>query len=240
MEKPVNDELISKVAWDPIAAIEQMRKEAPPRFGRKLSLAQQCEAYAALQSGAAQKVVSDIFGLSAASICHLANCRNHAPGREWRYSDVWRTWRDLGEEEFLRRYYSEDLDLKIKRWRYKVPGPLDSRRTAAANPIADKYSFTAIGSFTVNSPRPWVARVDWADCQLPDDDPRYGPPGWRYTSVEPEGSPFHNVHAYNGQEALNSELPVFLPFRTSADAFDAAHRQSLVPSPRTGAGRPAR
>ena len=125
--------------FDPRAALAELRRLAPAGVGRKLSLARRCAAYAALWHGLQSAVVAQTFNLSKTSVSHLAGCRNdnriettmtvgdltetfaspsitkrRYPERKPRYQDVAREWTRLGETEFLRIYYTRQIDAELR------------------------------------------------------------------------------------------------------------------------------
>ena len=198
--------------FDPLEAIASLRASERPKTGPKLSRAEQCAAFALIKAEFSHAIVGKVFGLSLASVSHLANCATRAPGKRWYYPDVEREWRRLGENDFVRAYLTEDIFLKAQRLKLAVGQPSDDRTARGPNPNADRFAFDRYGEFQVGDA---AARVDWIDG------------GWRFAFVE-EGM-FHQ-----GQEALSGEAA---PFGTSGEAFDAAFEVLGLKSPRVGRPR---
>ena len=116
-------------------ASAELRAVAPPRRGgRKLTLASQCAAFAALRAGANFNSVAIVFDLSETTVSNLAGCihddrapiedldgglhdinltRGRAPDRTPRYRAVAQEFNRLGELEFKRRYYTPDIHERI-------------------------------------------------------------------------------------------------------------------------------
>lgn len=203
---------IPSKAFDPLAAIAAMRAHAHPKAGPKLSRAEQCAAFALVKSGFSHAIVGKVFGLSLASVSHLANCSRRAAGKRWYYPEVEREWLRLGDDEFIRAYVTEDLFLKAQRLKFDAGHKSDDRTARGPNSNADRYAFDRYGEFQAGDA---VARVDWID------------DGWRFAIVDADT-------LYQGQEALGQEPS---PFRTSGDAFDAAFEIFDLKSPRVGRPR---
>ena len=198
--------------FDPLAAIAEMRARAHPKAGPKLSRAEQCAAFALVKSGFSHAIVGKVFGVSLASVSHLANCTARAAGKIWYYPQVESEWRRLGQDEFIRTYLTEDIFLKAERLRHDVTHKSDDCTARGPNPNADRFHFDRYGEFAAGD---MLARVDWIDG------------GWRFAFVEADSF-------YQGQEALGGEP---LPFHTSGEAFDAAFAALGLKSPRVGRPR---
>ena len=199
--------------FDPLAAIAEMRARAHPKAGPKLSRAEQCAAFALVKSGFSHAIVGKVFGVSLASVSHLANCTARAAGKIWYYPQVESEWRRLGQDEFIRTYLTEDIFLKAERLRHDVTHKSDDCTARGPNPNADRFHFDRYGEFAAGD---MLARVDWIDG------------GWRFAFVE-EGM-FHQ-----GRESLEGGEPT--PFGTSGEAFDAAFTTLGLKSPRVGRPR---
>ena len=198
--------------FDPLDAIAQMRARERPKAGPKLSRAEQCAAFALVKSGFSHAIVGKVFGVSLASVSHLANCTARAAGKIWHYPQVESEWRRLGQDEFIRTYLTEDIFLKAQRLKHDVAHKSDDRTVRGPNSNADRFAFDRYGEFVVGE---GTARVEWRDG------------GWRFALVE-EGM------FYQGQEALGREAS---PFQTSGEAFDAAFEILGLKSPRVGRPR---
>ena len=68
--------------FDPLEAIATLRASERPKAGPKLSRAEQCAAFALIKAEFSHAIVGKVFGLSLASVSHLANCATRAPGKD--------------------------------------------------------------------------------------------------------------------------------------------------------------
>jgi hypothetical protein len=125
--------------FDPFAALAELRKIAPSVKGRKLDLFRQCAAYAALWNGISPKIVAENFNLSLTSVSNLAGCREDKRtettmtvgdysetfpnpsltkrkyrARKARYIAVAREWERLGEQEFIRVYFTAQIAAELR------------------------------------------------------------------------------------------------------------------------------
>jgi hypothetical protein len=125
--------------FDPRKSLAELRALAPAGCGRKLSLDRQCAAYAALWNGIKLEVVMETFGLSRTSVSNLAGCRNDPRtetkmtvgdysetfpnpsltarkhrDRRPHYPAVKREYERLGEDEFLRVYYTPAIAAELR------------------------------------------------------------------------------------------------------------------------------
>ena len=224
----------SEAPFDPLAAAAALRAESHMRGGPRLTLTTQCEAFALLKSGVAQEVVARMFALSRSSVSHLANCLNRTAGRTWRYPAVFIEWRRLGEAEFLKAYLTEDNYLKAKRLALDVPEPLDDQSAiyAVSNPRADGCSHAKMGEFEVAHMR---VRIDWAECTQADIEPdKRGPIGWRWTEIAAPYA-YQSIPPWDEEPARADGI--WMPWRTSGDAFDYVFKIMGLKSPRRGRPR---
>lgn len=130
--------------FDPLKAIEAMGAYyADKRRGPKLTFEGRCQVYAALHGGAPQVVVAKAFDLSPTTVSNIASCRDddripvvvevfdgqriHSethmsphlkrkrdPDRRPRYPEVAAEFEGMGEEEFIRRYYTHYTEMRLK------------------------------------------------------------------------------------------------------------------------------
>ena len=222
--------------WNPLEAVALMRAARRGRSGPKLTRTEQYNAFAMLKSGVEQSVVSRMFGISQSSVSHLANCLNRTAGHLWRYSDVFNEWNRLGEEGFLAAYVTEENYLKAQRLKYRVATPSIDDQAALhliSNPRADSCSYGLIGAFQVAN---WRARIDWAECDKEVPEEGRGPIGWRYATVDDDDHPlvYHSIAPYD--EPVRPD-GLWMPWRTSGDAFDHTYQLMNIRSPRRGRPR---
>ena len=145
-------------SFDPMLALERIRRANRGAKIRKLSFAEQCGAFAALYGGARNAVVAKAFGISAITASYLGGCLENDPSRtrrsiKWtgegdgeiiqtpcdhnahrdperrrRYEDVGREFEALGEEEFVRRYLTPAVYARVQ----KAHNEFAAARRAAA------------------------------------------------------------------------------------------------------------
>ena len=222
--------------FDPLAAAAEMRAERAARIGPKLTRIEQYQAFALLQSGTPRSIVSLMFGITPTTASHLANCLDHGPGKLWRYSAVFREWRRIGEQAFLAAYLTEENFLKAKRLKYTVAAPLDDRASLyfESQPRADSCAYARIGSFQAGA---WRFRIDWVEAAPEVPAERRGPIGWRYAVCDDNDVPA-DYYSRNPNESDPVRADgLWMPWRTSGDAFDYAYASNDLRSPRRP-GRP--
>ena len=220
--------------WNPLAAALLTRAAARGRSGPRLTRADQYHAFALIKSGFAYSVISKMFAISQSSVSLLANCLVRTPGRLWRYPDVANEWTRLGEEAYLKAYLTHENYLKAARLAKGVDGhALDDRLAfhLVSNPKADSCSYGLILSFQVGD---WDARIDWKPCADEVPEEARGPEGWRYAWVDRDGvaGPYESIAPYDVEPRRPDGL--WMPWRTSADAFNHAYQSRGLPSPRRG------
>ena len=183
--------------------------------GNRLSFVDQCGLFAA-RGIAPHSVLAKAFGVTTATVSLIANCEK----LKGRYKPLVAHLQTIGPAEFDRRYYTEEIHLRITRLKHDVAKTGDDRSLKGPNHLADKYAHANFGAFNIPNYKgeqsTW--RVEWIGGD---------PPGWRFGE---EGDTIF----WQGKEAVGGEGP----FRTSADAFDGAHLAMGQDSPRPKAGRP--
>ena len=218
-------------AFDPLEALAKRAAASIDGTGRKLTLFDKCAAFACLYGGTKSSVVAKAFGLSSASVSYLAGCRpiddrkpvtitiddgqrlhseTHTPpnlnmrrsaDRKPRYQDVAREFDRLGEEMFLRTYYTADIDARIERIERNRQKPGDDRTPFSFNPKADSHA--GLKSFGVN-------QFGVEECIRIVCDPKRG---WMYDGCNPDGSKLGEQ--WNWTYDDNDK-----PFRTSKAAYE--------------------
>jgi hypothetical protein len=224
--------------FDPLEAYAILRAQARERRGPKMTSANKMHAFALLHSGVPHEVVGKMFGISGASISHLANCLKRDPGKTWRYSDVFIEWRRLGEEKFMASYLTEENFLKAQRFKYGVDDNATDDHTQlhlTSNPRADSCSHALIGSVDLGE---WRARIDFVPCDHPDiPADKRGPDGWRYATVDANDYPtdaYVSIAPYDEPQRADG---LWMPWRTSADCCNHLHRMMGLKNPRRGRPR---
>ena len=220
--------------FDPLIASAKLLLEASPR-GRRLSWGDHYAIFALLQSGVKQEVISNMFGISLSSISHLANCLAPRPQSIRRYPHVFREWRLLGRDEFIKAYLTEEHVLQADRIKRSVAGALDTR-DLSINPHADSCAYKMRGPVQVEED--WF-RIDWIECDHPEIPPeKKGPIGWRYALIDELDQP---KEPYVSISPYETDPPrpdgVWMPWRTSGDVFDWLFVMRGLKSPRRP-GRP--
>jgi hypothetical protein len=219
--------------FDMDKAAEELRAvKQPSRGGRKLRLAEQCAAFAALRHGARAAAVASVFNLSETTVSNLAGCidddrapiadldgglhdpnltRGRDPERVQRYRAVAEEFNRLGEAEFKRRYYTPFFHELILAAQSKP-------RTPRHPPTADRYADDYQGVHEMPIGGVWIF-VLWMD----DADHAYPKtPGWSWSTCEANGSPTaHTV--WTGQELFDPHKK-FTPYRTSKAALEGAQK----------------
>ena len=227
--------------YDPVEWLKSLNLKAIPSRSRKPFVVQ-CAAFYALQSGVRQADVSVAFGMAANTVSKLANCLNRDPRRRVQYyQDVAREWERIGEaDEFGRIYMTQEYADRLRRLKLGVTQPGDDKRRLGPDPSADKFSWQNIGIATIEDTgydeTSRYAKIGW--------DTRDGVAGWYFIECDRGG--FGREHPKPaelwGTEALAldpfSDDAVRGPFRTSAQAYDAAFKLAGRDSPRPKPGRP--
>ena len=218
-------------AFDPLEALAKRAAASIDGTGRKLTLFDKCAAFACLYGGTKSSIVAKAFGLSSASVSYLAGCRpiddrkpvtitiddgqrlhsethtppnlnmRRSPDRKPRYQDVAREFDRLGEETFLRTYYTADIDARIERIEQKRPKPGDDRTPFSFNPKADSHA--DLHNFGVN-------QFGVEECIRIVCDPKRG---WMYDGCNPDKSKLGEQ--WNWTYDDNDK-----PFRTSKAAYE--------------------
>lgn len=204
-------------------AAEELQKRAQPRKGgRKLTFADQCAAFAALRQFAEFNGVAKVFNLSRTSVSYLAGCltddraafentdggiydpnltRNRMPDRQPRYRAVAVEFNRLGEQEFIRRYYTQrlhnlllDAQPKPKLPQNRLPPNLQANTYAGVHDFGESL---------------WII-IEY----LPDA-------GWAWCECEKDGD--IGTNKWKGSEEDPSQP--FEPFKTSNAAL--AHAKTI-------------
>ena len=217
--------------FDALKALAKRAAASKDDNARKLTLFDKCAAFACLYGGTRSAIVAKAFGLSSASVSYLAGCRpiddrkpvtitiddgqrlhseTHTPpnlnmrrsaDRKPRYQDVAREFDRLGEEMFLRTYYTADIDARIERIEQKRPKPGDDRTPFSFNPKADSHA--DLHNFGVN-------QFGVEECIRIVCDPKRG---WMYDGCNPDKSKLGEQ--WNWTYDDNDK-----PFRTSKAAYE--------------------
>jgi hypothetical protein len=124
-----------------------------------------------------------------------------SPDRKPRYQDVAREFDRLGEEMFLRTYYTADIDARIERIEQNRPRPGDDRTPFSFNPKADSHA--GVHNFGLN-------QFGVEECIRIVCDPKRG---WMYDGCNPDGSKLGKQ--WNWTYDDNDK-----PFRTSKAAYE--------------------
>jgi hypothetical protein len=221
--------------FDPIGASAKMLELAQHHSGHRLPRVAHYHAFALLQSGVKQEIISRMFGISLSSVSHLANCL--ARGRIIRYPHVFNEWKTLGRDEFIRAYLTEDHYLQAERLRLDMGRALDDKTSRAPNPHADSCAYKIRGAFQVGED--WF-RIDWAEADPEIAEAQRGQIGWRYAQIVPDSQtdkagPYMSISPYDESTLRADE--VWMPWRTSGEAFDYVFEAYGLKSPRRP-GRP--
>lgn len=217
--------------FDPLKALAKRAAASIDETGPKLRFFDKCAAFACLYGGTKSSVVSKAFGLSSATVSYLAGCRpiddrkpvsiafnintpeivetitptnlntRRSSDRRPRYQDVAREFDRLGEEMFLRTYYTVDIDARIERIERNRPKPGDDRTPFSFNPKADSHA--GVHNFGVN-------QFGVEECiRIVCDHDR----GWMYAGCNPDGSKLGEQWNWTYDDRDK-------PFRTSKAAYE--------------------
>jgi hypothetical protein len=209
----------TEVQPSPEAELTAYLENLPPRYARKLNFSEKCGLAYALHRGERAKVPMQAFNLSRATCSLLANALK--PGRR-HYPEIRQEYERLGHELFVERYYTRELNFRLKRVRdtlIAMPGgELDvAPKQTGPDPRAAKYSRAVHGVIELPDNSQWAITND--------DNP------WFFYSLERPGT-------LRGQEWLEGRDEPKIPFRTSAAAFDGLYEFTQWPNPRAKPGRP--
>ena len=170
--------------FSPKEALEEFTKNAPPKYGRKLTLSEKCGLAIALRS-VPQLAVRKAFNLSRATVSMLAHALE--PGRP-HYQEIREQFVLLGEDAFREQYYTRELHFRLKRVKLRIidenfpdlPGSETdyAPRTFGPDPRAVKYQ----GKFTMEDGSRW-------EVGKPEIEPR----GWYFRSED------HDPDIWHGQ-----------------------------------------
>jgi hypothetical protein len=201
-------------------AAAELASSESERHGRKLTLFDQCQAFAALRNRARTPVVAAAFGITKAAAAQIAGCLKGE-----RYRAVKREFLYLGEDSFYHKYYTKDLFDRLLKVKYNIDGEATRFDRKAPNRKADSKSVDAIGVFEVRPNEFW---------QVNFVGPRLNPElaGWRFAYCQADGQPLEGEDRlrWKGAEALDGGEP--RPFRTSGYAYNAAWRYCNMDPPK--------
>ena len=234
-------------SFDARAALAELTNGQSESPGRKLSFSEQCAVLAAVRNHVKPALISAAFGVSRITVSQIGGAtskpipswqdpdrhrppykledppkpRTRDPNRAPRYRAVAREFELLGEDAFIRRYYTEDIHTRLTRVRNDIENERAQRVRIGPNPHAHQYAFANIGAFEVYDNDFW--RVSWTP------DPRQ--PGWIFAQCQPDGAPIppEAKHNWKGREALGGPAK---PFQTSKQAWTAAWRYCGQTPPR--------
>lgn len=217
--------------FNPKAALAQLL-DGLPTPGRGISFNEKCAALCCLRGLTPRPVVMKAFGLTAATASYLANCVElpalssvippsendrplvHPPERRGpkkrvastRYADVASEFERLGEDEFMRIYYTDEVHTRLMEAKHLGMG-----KERTANRKADKYA-----GLHQTSWGPYF--IDWRDSKR-----NASKSGWLFIRATEEGQPDTKFSEWRGQEMVNVNLDPSMPvaFFTSRDAHRA-------------------
>ena len=167
---------------------------------RKLSLEGQCTVYACLYQGIHYSIVAEAFGVTRATVSAIGGCRDDErepvimevgghteklytnclakrrdPDRHRRYQDVAQEFERLGEDEFFRRYFTDDV--------------VDLMRTAKARMKHSDATHAGVHHFYEYEPEHiFIDRYD---------------NGWAYAGCKIDGSMIHDHFAWTKDDNHN-------------------------------------
>jgi hypothetical protein len=221
--------------FDPNEAVKVWAREPKHAYGRRLKFSERCNVMAALVEGARHVLIMKAFGLSRATVSQIATALNQGSQR---YADVAREYRNLGPEEFRRRYYTEDLHWRLRRVANEAPAPGDIAVThIGPDRRASKFSYPNYGvvSVTDRYHETHHYRIDWLRPKPEAAE------GWYYAycmddrGTHDKSDPWTGRHLSDEDYQADPDAPDLQPCRTSSLAFDEIHDRHSVPSPRGGA-----
>ena len=198
------------------AALDEKANYSQPQYGRKLTFSEKCGLAIALRT-VPHKPVREAFNLSRATVSLLAHALE--PGRN-HYREIREQFELMGEDAFRERYYTPELHFRLKRVLRELThlpgGETDlAPRTFGFDPRAKKYEgwHTLPDGMRFHVSKPvTVERLGW------------------YFKLDADNT-WRGAESERGAADLE-------PFRTSSEAFDAAHKFWGYESPRPKPGRP--
>jgi hypothetical protein len=197
--------------FNPKAALAELTQDGAPVYAPRLSFSERCGlAYTLAKGIIPQDTVRRAFGLSRATVSNLAQILKPGNDRLGAYPDVWLEYARKGEDDFIAAHYTPELHWRLKNANQN-PNHTAAKPTGP-DPRAAKYQ----GDHTLPDNSQW--RIQWrAD-------------GW-FFAPHPELNPWYGAERVRGAEGHE-------PFRTSAEAYDAAYALNGYDSPRPKPGRP--
>lgn len=135
----------------------------------RLTFHEKCAAYLLLQRGFKHSLVAKTLGVTQTTISHLAKA-----GRGLRYAEIAREFERLGKDAFETRYWSDDIETRLSRWRAHAETPADqTQRKFGPNPNADsaagRYRIHAYDGTETTFHVYWVTSEGWSYRQ--DEEP---------------------------------------------------------------------
>ena len=115
--------------------LEKMLAETPASMSARLSFPDQCAAFYALFRGFKPGLVAKVFGTTPTAMSVLKHCIRDPR----RYRHVKDEFYKLGPEEFGEKYYTDDIDARLSRFRAKAEKSDDLMRGRGPNATADKF-----------------------------------------------------------------------------------------------------
>ena len=208
-----------KEAFDPEKALAELAGDQTDGPGRKLSLHDQCAAFALIKSHVKRSVIAKTFAVTPGTVSHIAGCEENN-----RYPRVAREWRELGQRAFDRKYFTEKLHIKVAQVKYDIDNEGSRLVRTAPSRLADKKAFRTIGAFPIKDEF-W--RVTWLT--FPNKPEKTG---WYFAYCKADGSVVDNEekHRWYGAEEPEQEL---IPYRTSGYAYNAAFAFCHTSPPRS-------
>lgn len=198
--------------FDYKAELELIRAQAGPRYAQKLSFPEKCALFTALRHGEKPSTVEKAYNLSSTTVSLLRNCLTNS-----HYGGVANEFWRLGEEEFERQYFRQDVVARLKAARLDrldliegvplIPG--------GADPRARKYA----GEHTVEGHK---FLIQWTQG-------RSSVEGWAVYDVENQTW---------GGEGSQTGTETGKPYRTSTDAVRDLYAGYGLEGPAKKIGRP--
>jgi hypothetical protein len=201
--------------FDPLKALAELHSGMPNRAARKLSFPEKCGIFAALRrvpdpdQSTETKTVCFPRTMSAATVCAAfdvtpttVSLLTHCLTSGKHYGEVAREFMRLGELEFLRRYYTHDIHVRLAKAKHGMEVALPH----GPNPRAAKYSFKFFKAYAIFGD--WF-RIDWMGEQ-PEKR------GWYYSPCLEDGT-MNVCWRWTGIEGFGASESN--PFETSTKAY---------------------
>lgn len=203
--------------FDPYKHAASVLDEIPQQSARKLTFAERCAAFAAFKIGYRPPVIAKAFGITRQSAAYICGCDTFS-NEVNRYTQVAELFKGMGDEAFVRRYYTSDIADRIDRIKHQRMRAADDRSNKGPNRDSRSHAYSRIGTcFLSNS----YWRIDWTPGDgFPNGE---GGPGWRFSHCNEDGS-LPDGYFYQGAETITSNPYGEVPkraFRTSVLAYKA-------------------